>query len=158
MCQFCWGYFMTLPRRAFLRLAAGAAACPVTAPFVLRLARADTYPLRPVHMVVGFGPGGSPEIIARLVGQALSEHLGQQFVIENRPGAGTTIATEAVIRSNPDGYTLLLVTLPNLTSSMPLGRLPFDFMSDVLPITSISLLPQVMVVNHAFPGKTVPEF
>ena len=123
-----------------------------------RLARADTYPARPVHVIVGFGPGGSPEIIARLIGQALSEHLGQQFIIENRPGAGTTIATEAVIRSNPDGYTLLLVTLPNVTSSMLYERLPFDFMSDVLPIASISLLPQVMVVNHNFPAKTIPEF
>jgi tripartite-type tricarboxylate transporter receptor subunit TctC len=109
-------------------------------------------------VIVGFGPGGSPEIIARLVGQTLSEHLGQQFIIENRPGAGTTIATEAVIRSNPDGYTLLLVTLPNVTSSMLYERLPFDFMSDVLPIASISLLPQVMVVNHNFPAKTIPEF
>jgi tripartite-type tricarboxylate transporter receptor subunit TctC len=145
---------MTLQRRGVLGLLAAA----VAAPAMPRPARADAYPSRPVHVIVGFGPGGSPEIIARLIGQALSEHLGQQFVIENRPGAGTTIATEAVIRSNPDGYTLLLVTLPNLTSSMLYERLPFDFMSDVLPIASISLLPQVMVVNHAFPGKTVPEF
>jgi tripartite-type tricarboxylate transporter receptor subunit TctC len=158
MCTFCWEDFMTLPRRVFLRLAAGAAACPVTAPFVLRLARADTYPARPVHVIVGFGPGGSPEIIARLVGQSLSEQLGQQFVIENRPGAGTTIATEAVVRSNPDGYTLLLVTLPNVTSSMIYERLPFDFMADITPIASINLLPQVMVVNQSFPAKTVPEF
>ena len=145
---------MTLQRRGVLGLLAAAA----VAPAMPRPARADAYPSRPVHVIVGFGPGGSPEIIARLIGQALSEHLGQQFVIENRPGAGTTIATEAVIRSNPDGYTLLLVTLPNLTSSMLYERLPFDFMSDVLPIASISLLPQVMVVNHAFPAKTVPEF
>ena len=145
---------MTLQRRGVLRLLAGAA----VAPAMPRLARADTYPARSVHVIVGFGPGGSPEIIARLIGQALSEHLGQQFIIENRPGAGTTIATEAVIRSNPDGYTLLLVTLPNVTSSMLYERLPFDFMSDVLPIASISLLPQVMVVNHNFPAKTIPEF
>jgi tripartite-type tricarboxylate transporter receptor subunit TctC len=145
---------MTFQRRGVLRLLAAAAAAPVTA----RLAHADTYPGRPVHVIVGFGPGGSPEIIARLIGQTLSEHLGQQFIIENRPGAGTTIATEAVIRSNPDGYTLLLVTLPNVTSSMLYERLPFDFMADVLPIASISLLPQVMVVNHNFPAKTVPEF
>ena len=145
---------MTLQRRGVLRLLAAAAAASAIAP----LARADTYPVRPVHLIVGFGPGGSPEIIARLIGQALSEHLGQQFVIENRPGAGTTIATEAVIRSNPDGYTLLLVTLPNVTANMLYERLPFDFMSDVLPIAGISLLPQVMVVNHNFPAKTVPEF
>ncbi len=144
---------MTLQRRGVLRLLAAA-----VAPAMPRLARADTYPARPVHVIVGFGPGGSPEIIARLIGQALSEHLGQQFVIENRPGAGTTIATEAVVRSNPDGYTLLLVTLPNVTSSMLYERLPFDFMADVLPIASISLLPQVMVVNHNFPAKTIPEF
>jgi tripartite-type tricarboxylate transporter receptor subunit TctC len=149
---------MSLPRRAFLRLAAGAAAGPVTVPFVQHPARADAYPARPVHVIVGFGPGGSPEIIARLVGQSLSERLGQQFVIENRPGAGTTIATEAVVRSNPDGYTLLLVTLPNVTSSMIYERLPFDFMSDITPIASINLLPQVMVVNPSFPARTVPEF
>jgi tripartite-type tricarboxylate transporter receptor subunit TctC len=149
---------MTLPRRVFLRLVAGAAVFPAACPSVLRLARADAYPARPVHVIVGFGPGGSPEIIARLVGQSLSERLGQQFVIENRPGAGTTIATEAVVRSNPDGYTLLLVTLPNITSSMIYDRLPFDFMSDIVPIASINLLPQVMVVNENFPAKTVPEF
>jgi tripartite-type tricarboxylate transporter receptor subunit TctC len=152
-----WGDDMVLPalpRRGFLHLAASLAAFPVMA----RAARAEVYPSRPVHLVVGFGPGGSPEIIARLVGQSLSERLGQQFVIENRPGAGTTIATEAVVRSSPDGYTLLLVTLPNLTSGMLYERLPFDFMVDIVPIASINLLPQVMVVNQNFPAKTVPEF
>ena len=121
-------------------------------------ARADVYPSHAVHVLVGFGPGGSPEIIARLVDQALSEHLGQKFIIENRPGAGTTIATEEVIRSSPDGYTLLLVTLPDVTAGMLYDRLPFDFLSDVAPVASISLLPQVMVVNRNFPAKTVPEF
>jgi tripartite-type tricarboxylate transporter receptor subunit TctC len=145
---------MTLQRRGVLRLLAGAAAWPVMAV----PARADIYPSHPVHVLVGFGPGGSPEIIARLVDQALSEHLGQKFIIENRPGAGTTIATEAVIRSSPDGYTLLLVTLPDVTAGMLYDRLPFDFLSDVAPIASISLLPQVMVVNRNFPAKTVPEF
>ena len=145
---------MTLQRRGVLRLLVAAAAAPAMA----RWARADAYPSHPVHVVVGFGPGGSPEIIARLVGQALSQRLGQQFIIENRPGAGTTIATEAVIRSNPDGYTLLLVTLPNVTAGMLYERLPFDFRSDVVPIASISLLPQVMVVNRNFPAKTFPEF
>ena len=145
---------MTLPRRGALQFIAAA----VTSLPLARLARADSYPSRPVHMVVGFGPGGSPELIARLVGQSLSERLGQQFVIENRPGAGTTIATESVVRSSPDGYTLLLVTLPNITSGMLYDRLPFDFMSDIVPIASINLLPQVMVVNQSFPAKTVPEF
>jgi len=145
---------MTLQRRGVLRLLVAAAAAPA----VPRLTRADAYPSRPVHVIVGFGPGGSPEIIARLIGQTLSQHLGQPFIIENRPGAGTTIATEAVIRSTPDGYTLLLVTLPNVTSGMLYERLPFDFMSDVVPIASISLLPQVMVLNRNFPAKTIPEF
>jgi tripartite-type tricarboxylate transporter receptor subunit TctC len=145
---------MTLQRRGVLRLLAGAVAWPAMAV----PARADAYPSRAVHVLVGFGPGGSPEIIARLVDQALSEHLGQKFIIENRPGAGTTIATEAVIRSSPDGYTLLLVTLPDVTAGMLYDRLPFDFLSDVVPIASISLLPQVMVVNRNFPAKTVPEF
>jgi tripartite-type tricarboxylate transporter receptor subunit TctC len=145
---------MTLQRRGVLGLLAAAAVSPT----ITRLARADVYPSHPVHVVVGFGPGGSPDIIARLVDQALSEHLGQKFIIENRPGAGTTIATEAVIRSNPDGYTLLLVTLPNVTAGMLYDRLPFDFMSDVAPIASVSLLPQVMVVNRNFPAKTVSEF
>jgi tripartite-type tricarboxylate transporter receptor subunit TctC len=145
---------MTLPRRDVLRLAAGAAAIPI----MPRMACADVYPSRPVHLIVGFGPGGSPEIIARLIGQSLSERLGQQFVIENRSGAGTTIATAAVVRSNPDGYTLLLVTLPNLTSAMLYERLPFDFATDIVPVASTNLLPQVMVVNENFPAKTVPEF
>jgi tripartite-type tricarboxylate transporter receptor subunit TctC len=148
------GGFMTLPRRGALRLLAGAAACSA----VTRPARADVYPSHPVHVLVGFGPGGSPEIIARLVGESLSERLGQKFIIENRPGAGTTIATEAVARSNPDGYTLLLVTLPNVTAGMLYEGLPFDFRTDIVPIASMSLLPQVMVVNHNFPATTVPEF
>jgi tripartite-type tricarboxylate transporter receptor subunit TctC len=145
---------MTLPRRGFLHLVAGAAASPTMA----RAARADAYPSRPVHLIVGFGPGGSPELIARLVGQSLSERLGQQFIVENRPGAGTTIATEAVVRSSPDGYTLLLVTLPNVTSGMLYERLPFDFATDIAPVASINLLPQVMVVNQSFPAKTVRKF
>jgi tripartite-type tricarboxylate transporter receptor subunit TctC len=122
------------------------------------MAAAEVYPSRPVHLIVGFGPGGSPEIIARLVAQALSERLGQQFVVENRPGAGTTIATEAVVRASPDGYTLLLVTLPNITSTMLYDHLSFNFMSDIVPIASINLLPQVMVVIPSLPVKTVAEF
>jgi tripartite-type tricarboxylate transporter receptor subunit TctC len=144
---------MTLQRRRFLHLAAMTAALPI----VGRAAAAETYPSRPVHLIVGFGPGGSPEIIARLVGQSLSERLGQPFVVENRPGAGTTIATEAVVRASPDGYTLLLVTMPNITSSLIYENLSFNFMTDIVPIASINLLPQVMVVNPSFPAKTVPD-
>jgi tripartite-type tricarboxylate transporter receptor subunit TctC len=149
---------MTLARRGFLQLVARAATGVAAFAAAPPIAHADAYPVKPVHLVVGFGPGGSPEIIARLVGQSLSQRLGQKFIIENRPGAGTTIATEAVVRSAPDGYTLLLVTLPNLTSAMMYERLPFDFMSDIVPIASINQLPQVMVVNQNFPAKTVPEF
>jgi tripartite-type tricarboxylate transporter receptor subunit TctC len=145
---------MTLRRRHFLHLAASTAILPIFG----RVAAAEVYPSRPVHLIVGFGPGGSPEIIARLVAQALSERLGQQFVVENRPGAGTTIATEAVVRASPDGYTLLLVTLPNITSTMLYDHLSFNFMSDIVPIASINLLPQVMVVNPSLPVKTVAEF
>jgi tripartite-type tricarboxylate transporter receptor subunit TctC len=145
---------MTLRRRHFLHLAASTAALPIFA----RVAAAEVCPSRPVHLIVGFGPGGSPEIIARLVAQALSERLGQQFVVENRPGAGTTIATEAVVRASPDGYTLLLVTLPNITSTMLYDHLSFNFMSDIVPIASINLLPQVMVVIPSLPVKTVAEF
>jgi len=143
-----------LRRRHFLHLAASTAVLPIFA----RVAAAEVYPSRPVHLIVGFGPGGSPEIIARLVAQALSERLGQQFVVENRPGAGTTIATEAVVRASPDGYTLLLVTLPNITSTMLYDHLSFNFMSDIVPIASINLLPQVMVVIPSLPVKTVAEF
>jgi tripartite-type tricarboxylate transporter receptor subunit TctC len=143
----------TFPRRRFLGLAASAAAYPLTQ----HTAHAETYPSRPVHLIVGFGPGGSPEIIARLIGQALSERLGQQFVIENRPGAGTTLATESVVRASPDGYTLLLVTMPNITSSLLYEHLSFNFMADIAPIAITNMLPQVMVVNLAFPAKTVPE-
>jgi tripartite-type tricarboxylate transporter receptor subunit TctC len=145
---------MNIQRRGFLRLTAGAAAFPGLA----RVASAQAYPSRPVHLIVGFGPGGSPEIIARLIGQSLSERLGQQFVIENRPGAGTTLATESVVRANPDGYTLLLVTMPNVTSALIYEHLSFDFMADITPIACTNLLPQVMVVNPSVPAKTVPEF
>jgi tripartite-type tricarboxylate transporter receptor subunit TctC len=145
---------MNIQRRGFLRLTAGAAAFPG----LPRVASAQAYPSRPVHLIVGFGPGGSPEIIARLIGQSLSERLGQQFVIENRPGAGTTLATESVVRANPDGYTLLLVTMPNVTSALIYEHLSFDFMADITPIACTNLLPQVMVVNPSVPAKTVPEF
>jgi len=145
---------MSYRRRDFLSVAAAAAGLPIAA----RIARADDYPSRPVRLIVGFGPGGSPEIIARLLGQSLSERLGQQFVVENRPGAGTTLATEAVVRANPDGYTLLLVTMPNITSPMLYEHLSFDFTTDIAPVAIVNRLPQVMVVIPSVLAKTVPEF
>jgi tripartite-type tricarboxylate transporter receptor subunit TctC len=145
---------MKLPRRRFLHLAAGAAALPT----VSRIARAQSYPARPVRLIVGFGAGGTPDIGARLIGQLLSERLGQPFVIENRPGAGTNIATEAVMRAPPDGYTLLFVTTPNLTNAILYDKLKFNFMSDITPVASVNRVPQVMVVHPSFPAKTIPEF
>ena len=145
---------MQLPRRHFLQLVAGAAAAPA----VSRIARAEAYPIRPVHLIVGFPPGGSVDIVARLMGQWLSERLGQQFVIENRPGAGTNIATEAVAHAAPDGYTLLLITSSNAWNASLYEKLNFNFIRDVAPIASISHGSGVMEVNPMFPAKTVPEF
>ncbi len=124
---------MKLPRRQFLHLAAGAAALPA----VSRIARAQTYPTRPVHIIVGFPPGGATDIVARLMGQWLSERLGQQFIIENRPGAGSNIATEAVVRAPPDGYTLLLVTAANAINATLYDNLNFNFIRDIAPVASI---------------------
>jgi len=143
---------MEFPRRRFLQLAAGAAA---TAP---RLARADDYPSRPVRFVVGFVAGGAPDIIARLVGQSLSQRLGQTFVVENRPGAGTNIATETVARAAADGYTVLLVGTPNMINASLYSDLKFDFIRDIAPVCSFGENPFVMVVNPEFPAKTVAEF
>jgi tripartite-type tricarboxylate transporter receptor subunit TctC len=145
---------MKLPRRRFLHLAAGAAALPA----VSRIASAQTYPTRPVRVIVGFTPGGSTDITARLIGQWLSERLGQQFIIENRPGAGTNIATEAVVRAPPDGYTLLLASTPNAVNGTLYDKLNFNFVRDILPVASIMRGPDVMVVHPSFPAKTVPEF
>ena len=145
---------MKFPRRRFLHLAAGAA----TLPFVSRVARAQTYPSRPVRLIVGFPAGGGTDTIARLLGQSLSERLGQPFVTENRPGAGTNIATEAVVRSAPDGHTLLLVTPANAINATLYEKLNFDFIRDIAPVASIMRAPLVMVVNPSFPAKTVPEF
>jgi tripartite-type tricarboxylate transporter receptor subunit TctC len=145
---------MKLPRRAFFYLAAGAAALPA----VSRIARAEAYPSRPVRVIEGFGPGGATDILARLLGQWLSERLGQQFVIENRPGAATNIATEAVVRAPPDGYTLLLVTPANAISATLYDNLNFNFIRDITPVASFVRAPFVMVVNPSFPAKTVPEF
>jgi tripartite-type tricarboxylate transporter receptor subunit TctC len=145
---------MKLPRRTFLHLAAGAAALSA----VSRIAWAQAYPTRPVRIIVGFAAGGSADIIARLTGQWLSERLGQQFIIENRTGAGTNIATEAVVNSPPDGYTLLLVTSANFINATLYKKLSFNFIRDVAPIASLSREPAVMVVHPSVPAKTVPEF
>jgi tripartite-type tricarboxylate transporter receptor subunit TctC len=145
---------MELPRRRFLHLAAGAAALPALS----RFAWAQTYPSRPVHIIVGFAAGSGADILARLIGQWLSERLGQPFVVENRTGAGTNIATEAVVRSAPDGYTLLLVTPANAINATLYENLNFNFIRDIAPVASIMRTPLVMVVNPSFPAKTVPEF
>jgi tripartite-type tricarboxylate transporter receptor subunit TctC len=145
---------MRLPRRQFLRLAAGAAALPA----VSRIARAQSYPSRPVRIIVGFAAGGSADIVARLIGPWLSERLGQSFIIENRTGAGGNIATEAVVRAPPDGYTLLLVNPANAINATLYEKLNFNFISDIAPVAGIIRFPNVMVVNPLVPAKTVPEF
>ncbi len=145
---------MKLPRRKFLHLAAGAAVLPALS----RIATAQAYPARPVRLVVAFPAGGSSDIVARLVGQWLSERLGQAFIIENRPGAGTNIGTEVVVRAAPDGYTLLLAVTPNAIAATLYEKLNFDFIRDIAPVASILRAPNVMVVNPSFPAKTVPEF
>jgi tripartite-type tricarboxylate transporter receptor subunit TctC len=145
---------MKLPRRNFLHLAAGAAALPAMS----HIAWAQEYPTKPVHIIVGFAPGGGADIAARLIGQWLSERLGQSFVIENRPGAGSNIATEAVVRAPSDGYTLLLVSAPAAINATLYEKLSFNFIRDIAPVASISHVPHVMVVHPSFPAKTVPEF
>jgi tripartite-type tricarboxylate transporter receptor subunit TctC len=145
---------MQLPRRRFLHVAAGAAALPALS----RIARAQTYPTRPVRIVVGFPAGGGADIIARLIGPWLSEQLGQSFVVENRPGAGSNIATEFVVRAPPDGHTLLLVTAGNAFNATLYNNLSFNFIRDIAPIASINRDPYVMVINPSVPAKTVPEF
>jgi tripartite-type tricarboxylate transporter receptor subunit TctC len=145
---------MKFPRRKFLHLAAGAAALPI----VSRIAQAQAYPTRPVRIIVGFAPGGGTDIGARLIGQWLSERLGQPFLIENRTGAGGTIAAEAVVRAPPDGHTLLMVGTPNVVSAALYDKLNFDFIRDIAPVASIAQSPHFMVVNPSFPAKTVPQF
>jgi tripartite-type tricarboxylate transporter receptor subunit TctC len=144
---------MKLSRRELLSLAAGATAM-LAAP---RLAGAQTYPSRPVRIIVGFAAGGGYDIVARLMGQWLSERLGQPFVIENRPGAGTNIATEAVVRAQPDGYTLLLAGSTNAINATFYPKLNFNFIRDIAPVSSITRQPQVMLTNPSFPAKTIPE-
>ena len=145
---------MKLARRRFLHLAAGAAALPAAS----RIARAQTYPTRPVRIIVGFAAGGAFDIVARLMGQWLSDRLAQPFIVENRPGAGTNIATEAVVRAPADGYTLLLGGAVNAVNATLYENLKFDFMRDIAPIAGIIRFPNLMEVNPSFPAKTVPEF
>ena len=145
---------MKLPRRNFLHLAAGAVALPA----VSRSANARSYPTRPVHLIVPFGPAGATDITARLIGQWLSERLGQQFVIENRPGAGSNVGTEAVVRAAPDGYTLGLFGAPSAINATLYDKLNFNFVRDIAPIAPIVRFPYIMVVNPSVSAKTLPEF
>ena len=145
---------MSFPRRAFLRLAGGAAALP----FAARMAKAQSYPARPVHVIVGQAAGSSSDITARLITQPLSQKLGQQFIVDVRPGATGNIATEAVVRSTPDGYTLLLINSQNTINAALYTKLNFDFVHDIAPIALVDRVPLVMEVNPSFPVKTVPEF
>jgi tripartite-type tricarboxylate transporter receptor subunit TctC len=143
-----------MKRRTFLRLTAGAAALPAMS----RIARAQAYPTRPVRIIVGFAAGGGADTLARLIGQALSERLGQPFIVENRPGANTNIATEAVVKSVPDGHTLLMVGASSAINATLYNKLNFYFMRDIAPVAGIIRAPLAMVVNPSFPAKTVPEF
>ena len=145
---------MKLCRRHFLRLIAALAALPA----VQHIARAQTYPTRPVRWIVPYAAGGPTDIVARLLGQWLSERFGQQFVVENRPGAGTNIGTEAVVRAPADGHTLLLVSPANAINATLYERLNFNFIRDVAPVASILRMPNLMVVNPTVPARTVPEF
>ncbi len=145
---------MTLARRAFLRLAASAAALPAFP----TIGRAQAYPSRPVHLVIGLGPGSAGDIIARLIGQRLSERLDQPFIVENRPGAGGSLAAETVVRASPDGYTLLLTNSANAVSATLNEKLSFNVIRDIAPVASIARGPLVQVVHPAFPATTIPEF
>ena len=145
---------MKLPRRQFLHLAAGAAALPAAS----RFAWAQAYPARPVRLIIGYPPGSGPDINARLIGQWLSERLGQPFVIDNRPGAGSNIGTEAVVRAPADGYTLLIAASANASNATLYDKLDFNFIRDIAPVASFTRAPFVMEVHPSVPTKTVPEF
>jgi tripartite-type tricarboxylate transporter receptor subunit TctC len=145
---------MKFPRRRFLHLAVGSVALPT----VSRIAMAQPYPSRPVHIIVGYAAGGPTDITGRLVGQWLSQRLGQQFVIDNRPGAATNIGAELVVRAPPDGYTLLLVGTTNAINAALYDKLNFNFLRDIAAVASIMRTASVMVVNPSFPAKSVPEF
>jgi tripartite-type tricarboxylate transporter receptor subunit TctC len=148
------GGIMTLPRRRFLQLAGGAAALPAAS----RFAWAQTYPVRPVRIIVGYPAGGVGDIFARLIGQFLSERLGQSFIIENRPGASGTIAVDFVARARPDGHTLLLSAGNDAWSENLYPDIKFNYIRDIAPVASLALVPLVMEVNPSFPARTVPEF
>jgi tripartite-type tricarboxylate transporter receptor subunit TctC len=145
---------MTLPRRKFLHLAAGAAALPAAS----KIAWAETYPARPVRIMVAFAAGSGSDILARLMAQWLSERLGQQFVIENRAGAGGNVGTEAVVKAQPDGYTLLKVVPANTVNDTLYDKLGFNFIRDIAPVAGMARVPYVLVVNPSLPVRTVPEF
>jgi tripartite-type tricarboxylate transporter receptor subunit TctC len=145
---------MTLHRRTFMRLAAGAAALPATS----RIARAQAYPSRPVRIIVGFPAGGATDIQARLMGQWLSDRLGQQFIIENRAGASGNIGTEAAVRAPADGYTLLQIVTPNAINAVLYTNLSFDFIRDIAPVICVARLAYVVVVHPSVPATTIPEF
>jgi tripartite-type tricarboxylate transporter receptor subunit TctC len=145
---------MGVPRRQFLRWTTGA----VSLSALPRRASALDYPTRPVRVIVGYAAGSAPDIGARIIGQWLSDRLGQQFVVENRPGAGTNLSTETVVRAAPDGYTLLLIATPNMISGLLHQNLSFNFLRDIAPVASVGATPFVMVVSPSFPAKTVPEF
>ncbi len=145
---------MKLPRRTFLHLAAGAAALPA----VSRMARAQAYPSRPVRIIVGFPAGGATDIQARLMGQRLSERLGQQFIVENRAGASGNIGTEAVAKAAPDGYTLLQIVTPHAINPSLYANLNFDFVRDIAPVIAVARLSYVVVVHPSVPATTIPEF
>jgi tripartite-type tricarboxylate transporter receptor subunit TctC len=145
---------MQLPRRHFLQLAAGAALAPAAA----RAAWALDYPTRPIHLLLGFPPGGGADILARVVGQALSQRLGQPIVVENRPGAGSNLAAEAVVHAPPDGYTLLEITAANTSNMTLYPNLDFNFARDIAPVATLTRSAFAMVVNPSFPAKSVPEF
>jgi tripartite-type tricarboxylate transporter receptor subunit TctC len=145
---------MKLPRRRFLHLAAGATALPA----LPRIARAQAYPTRPVRLIVPLAAGGATDIVARLMGQWLSERLGQPFVIDNRPGAGGNLGTETVVNARPDGYTILMTSTTNAINATLYDKLSFNFMRDIAPVATISRNTLVMVVHPSIPAKTVPEF
>jgi tripartite-type tricarboxylate transporter receptor subunit TctC len=144
---------MKLPRRKLLHLAGAVA--PLA---LLRIAWSDTYPTRPVHLIVGFPAGGLTDILARLLSPWLSERLGQQFIVEDQPGAGTNLATERVVRALPDGHTLLMATSTNAINATLYDNLNFNFIRDTAPVASIARTPLIMEVNPSFPAKTVPDF
>ena len=144
---------MKTPRRRFLQITASAVALPA----VMRAAFSLDYPTRPIHWIIGFPPGGGADIVGRIMGAWLSERLGQQIVIENKPGAGTNIATQAVINSPPDGYTLLLAGISNAINATIYGALPFDFLKDIAPVAGMVVYPMIFVAHPSVPAKTIPE-